>query len=129
VGALAVRRRVLRLHISSPCKLKHVRPFAARHDLLRARVSHQLRSGAGCAATTSGFSLSRPSRYYGKIAVHPVPIATWGAPVGAHRGPLPGELMVVCGALFYGGLVALAIFTFLLDRTKHKDRHAPVAMG
>ena len=68
--------------------------------------------------------------YYGKIAVHPTPIATW-----EHLwertavGPLPGELMVVCGALFYGGLVALAVITFLLDRTKHKDRHAPVAMG
>jgi hypothetical protein len=35
--------------------------------------------------------------------------------------------MVVCGALFYGGLEALAVITF--DRTKHKDRHAPVAMG
>jgi hypothetical protein len=37
--------------------------------------------------------------------------------------------MVVCGALFYCGIVALAVITYFLDRTKHKDRHAPVAMG
>ena len=68
--------------------------------------------------------------YYGKIAVHPTPIATlehlWERTA---VGPLPGELMVVCGALFYGGIVALAVITYILDRTKHKDRHAPVAMG
>jgi uncharacterized membrane protein len=68
--------------------------------------------------------------YYGKIAVHPTSMATWEHLwERATVGPLPGELMVACGALFYGGLVALAVITFLLDRTKHKDRHAPVAMG
>lgn len=68
--------------------------------------------------------------YYGKIAVHPTPIVTWTQLwERAAVGPLPGQLMVVCGVLFYGGLIALGLVTLYLDRTKHKDRHAPVAMG
>jgi len=68
--------------------------------------------------------------YYGKIAIHPTPIATW-----EHLwerttvGPIPGRLMVLCGILFYGALIALGLTTLHLDRTKHRGRPASVTMG
>jgi uncharacterized membrane protein len=68
--------------------------------------------------------------YYGKIAVHPTPIGAWGDLwQRATVGPIPGRLMVLCGMLFYGALFVLGLATLHLDRTKHKDRPAPVAMG
>lgn len=68
--------------------------------------------------------------YYGKLAVHPTPIATWDHLwERAAVGPLPGKLMVVCGMLFYGALIVVGVTVFYLDRIKHKDRAASVAMG
>jgi uncharacterized membrane protein len=68
--------------------------------------------------------------YYGKIAVHPTPIASldqlWERTA---VGPLPGKLMVTLGVLLYGSLIAFAIYTWRLDRARHKGRPAPVAMG
>jgi uncharacterized membrane protein len=68
--------------------------------------------------------------YYGKVAVHPSAISSmddlWSR---AAVGPLPGQLMVLCGLLFYSLLAILAISTFLLDRAKHKDRTEAIAMG
>jgi uncharacterized membrane protein len=68
--------------------------------------------------------------FYGKIAIHPTPLATW-----EHLwertavGPIPGGLMVFCGILFYGALILVGVITLYLDRTKHKGRRAGVAMG
>jgi uncharacterized membrane protein len=68
--------------------------------------------------------------YYGKLAIHPTPIATWEHLwERASVGPLPGKLMVVGGVLFYGALLIVGAVTFCLDRTKHLGRGASVAMG
>jgi uncharacterized membrane protein len=47
----------------------------------------------------------------------------------ASVGPIPGRVMVLCGILFYGALIVVGLTTLQLDRTKHKDRPAPVTMG
>lgn len=68
--------------------------------------------------------------YYGKVAVHPIPISSlddlWSR---AAVGPLPGQLLVLCGLVFYSVLAVLAISTHLLDRAKHRDRTEAIAMG
>jgi uncharacterized membrane protein len=68
--------------------------------------------------------------YYGKIAIHPTPIGTWGDLwERATVGPIPGRLMVFCGILFYGALIVVGLATLHFDRSKHKGRPASVAMG
>ncbi|MGI9423135.1 MAG: DUF2270 domain-containing protein [Hyphomicrobiaceae bacterium] len=68
--------------------------------------------------------------YYGKVAVHPTAIASWDDLwLRTAVGPLPGHVMVVCGLVFYSSLLAVAVGTHLMDRAKHKDRRAAIAMG
>jgi len=58
--------------------------------------------------------------YYGKIAIHPVPISSLPELVQrASLGPIPGELMLLAGILFTGGWIAFAAITLFLDRVKH----------
>ena len=58
--------------------------------------------------------------YYGKIAIHPVPISSLPELVQrANLGPIPGELMLLAGILFTGGWIAFAAITLFLDRVKH----------
>jgi len=58
--------------------------------------------------------------YYGKIAIHPVPVSSLSELVQrASLGPIPGELMLLAGILFTGGLIAFATITLFLDRAKH----------
>ncbi len=51
--------------------------------------------------------------YWAKIAVHPTPLTTlaelWER---TSVGPLPGTVVLACGLVFYGGLVAIGILTF-----------------
>jgi len=68
--------------------------------------------------------------YYGKIAIHPTPIATWeDLWERTTVGPIPGRLMVICGILYYGALSIICLTTLHLDRTKHGGRPAHVTMG
>jgi uncharacterized membrane protein len=50
--------------------------------------------------------------YVTKICVHPIPIASlqelWQH---AAIGPIPGQVVLICGLLFHGGLLALAVLT------------------
>jgi uncharacterized membrane protein len=58
--------------------------------------------------------------YYGKIAIHPVPVSSLSELVQrASLGPIPGELMLLAGVLFSGGWIAFAVLTWFLDRAKH----------
>jgi uncharacterized membrane protein len=68
--------------------------------------------------------------YYGKIVVHPAPIASlddlWGR---AAVGPVSGEMMVALGIAYNGAWLALAVFTYLLDRRRRLRTGTEVAMG
>lgn len=68
--------------------------------------------------------------YYGKVAVHPFPIASmtdlWQR---AAIGPIGGQLVVFCGILFYIFLGAVAIWTYRLDSAKHRHRRDAISMG
>lgn len=68
--------------------------------------------------------------YYGKIAIHPTPIASFAELFQrAAVGPIPGEWMVVGSVLFNGSWIAFAIVTLYLDRTKRAPGSPRVAMG
>ena len=57
--------------------------------------------------------------YYGKLAIHPTPLATladvWER---AAIGPIPGGLVVAAGVLFHGGWAVFALYF------SHRDRLA-----
>lgn len=68
--------------------------------------------------------------YFGKIAIHPEPIASLAELVQrAAVGPIPGEWMLVGGALFNGSWILFAIVTLYVDRTKRAPGSPRVAMG
>jgi uncharacterized membrane protein len=55
--------------------------------------------------------------YYGKIAIHPTPLANLGDLwQRAAVGPIPGQLIVLAGAIFFGGWFCLGAFTLYKDR-------------
>jgi uncharacterized membrane protein len=67
--------------------------------------------------------------YFGKVAIHPTPLASvselWDRTA---VGPIPGEVMVLGGILFNGAWVVFALVTWHLDRTRHRGA-TRVAMG
>jgi len=66
--------------------------------------------------------------YYGKIAIHPAPVESWGELLErAAVGPIPGWLIVIAGVIYNCGWLAFALGTFWLDRRKHGGGR--VAMG
>ena len=54
--------------------------------------------------------------YYGKIAIHPAPLANladlWQR---AAVGPIPGQLVVLAGAVFFGGWFCVGVVTLYQD--------------
>lgn len=55
--------------------------------------------------------------YYGKLAIHPTPIASLGQLwERAAIGPLPGAVVIAMGILFHGGWAAFAIVTLRNQR-------------
>jgi uncharacterized membrane protein len=67
--------------------------------------------------------------YYGKIAIHPVPVHGFGDFVSrAAVGPVPGWAVMIAGMLYNAGWVVFALVTLWLDirGRRHRD---DVAMG
>lgn len=67
--------------------------------------------------------------YYGKVAIHPTPLATldelW---TRAAVGPVPGQFMVAAGVVFNLSWIAFAVWTWEQDRKRHGKR-PKAAMG
>jgi hypothetical protein len=68
--------------------------------------------------------------YYGKLAIHPAPLATladlWER---AAIGPIPGGLVVVAGVLFHGGWAVFALITYRIEVASRRERRSLIAMG
>jgi uncharacterized membrane protein len=68
--------------------------------------------------------------YYGKLAIHPVPLSTitelWER---AAIGPIPGGLVVAAGVLFHGGWAVFAFVTHRVEVTSRRKRGSLIAMG
>jgi uncharacterized membrane protein len=68
--------------------------------------------------------------YYGKLAIHPVPLVTladlWER---AAIGPIPGALVVIAGVLFHAGWAVLAFATLRIEIVARHQRQSRTAMG
>jgi uncharacterized membrane protein len=68
--------------------------------------------------------------YYGKLAIHPVPLATlaelWQRTA---IGPIPGGLVIAAGVLFHGGWAAFAFVTLRIEIASRRERRSLIAMG
>jgi uncharacterized membrane protein len=68
--------------------------------------------------------------YYGKLAIHPMPLTTladlWER---AAIGPIPGGLVVAAGVLFHGGWAVFALVTYRIEVASRRERRSLIAMG
>ena len=65
--------------------------------------------------------------YYGKIAIHPVPmVSLQDALDRAAIGPIPGYLVILAGVLFHGGWLVFAAVTLRLDQLYRRRRRSPM---
>ena len=68
--------------------------------------------------------------YYGKLAIHPVPLATlaqlWER---AAIGPIPGGMVVAAGVLFHGSWVIFALATLRIEKAARSERRSTISMG
>lgn len=68
--------------------------------------------------------------YYSKLAIHPTPVlGLYDFTERAAIGPIPGELVMITGALFHGGWIVFAMVTWKLDLNVRRRRRSQVAMG
>jgi uncharacterized membrane protein len=68
--------------------------------------------------------------YYGKIAIHPTPVATLAEfSDRAAVGPIPGWIVLMIGFAYNFGWLAFALGTMWLDQREHGTRGDAVAMG
>lgn len=57
--------------------------------------------------------------YFGKIAIHPVPVHSWGTFFDrAAIGPIPGLVVVLAGLVFHGAWIAIAAGTLHAERRR-----------
>lgn len=68
--------------------------------------------------------------YYGKLAIHPAPLATFADLFErAAIGPIPGSVVVVAGILFHGGWAVFALITLRTEIASRRERGNLIAMG
>jgi uncharacterized membrane protein len=68
--------------------------------------------------------------YYGKLAIHPVPLTSFADVLErAAIGPIPGSLVIAAGVLFHGGWAVFAIITLRMEIVSRRERGSLIAMG
>ena len=101
-------------------------------DLCEPRYHVSLARAAGrrLRRTYAWIFLIQALAYYGKLAIHPTPLATladlWER---AAIGPIPGGLVVAAGVLFHGAWAMLALVTYRIEIASRRERRSLIAMG
>jgi uncharacterized membrane protein len=68
--------------------------------------------------------------YYGKLAIHPVPLANFADLFErAAIGPIPGAIVIAAGILFHGGWAVFAFVTLRIEIASRRGRESLIAMG
>ena len=68
--------------------------------------------------------------YSAKITIHPAPVPNLAEIVDrAAVGPVPGEVMLVCGLLYNATWITIALSTLYMDRVTHRGVKEAGAMG
>ncbi|MGA6939150.1 MAG: DUF2270 domain-containing protein [Pseudolabrys sp.] len=68
--------------------------------------------------------------YYGKLAIHPAPLATFADLFErAAIGPIPGSVVVAAGILFHGGWAVFALTILRSEIAPRRERGSLIAMG
>jgi len=80
--------------------------------------------------TYSWILLIQAIAYYGKLAVHPIPLTSaselWAR---AAIGPVPGGVVAAAGLVFHLGWAAFALVTLRLEKTSRRHRQSVISMG
>ena len=101
-------------------------------DYLRPRYHVSLARAAGrrLRRTYCWIFLIQALSYYGKLAIHPVPLTTlselWAR---AAIGPIPGGLVVTAGVVFHVGWMLFAWATLRIDQRAWRSRQSLIAIG
>ncbi len=67
--------------------------------------------------------LIQATAYVGKLLIHPVQAQSLGEVIDrADIGPIPGEVVLLIGAFYCGGLIALAVWVSLSDKARVRLR-------
>ncbi len=68
--------------------------------------------------------------YYGKLAIHPLPLATLSAIWDrASIGPIPGTVVVLAGVAFHSSWALFAFVTHRIEVVDRRTGHKLIAMG
>jgi uncharacterized membrane protein len=131
------RARLLETDFYAPM-LQHAAPRDAGWAELLARdlrspryhISFARAVGRRLRRTYSWILLIQAIAYYGKLAVHPVPLTSaaelWER---AAIGPVPGGVVVVAGLLFHLGWAVFAVATLRLEKISRRRRQSVISMG
>ena len=96
----------------------------------RYHISFARAMGRRLRRTYAWIFLIQAVAYYGKLAIHPVPLVTladlWQR---AAIGPIPGGLVITAGVLFHGGWAVLAFATLRIESVARRERQSQTAMG
>jgi uncharacterized membrane protein len=96
----------------------------------RYHVSLARAAGRRLRRTYAWIFLIQALAYYGKLAIHPLPLSgltdLWAR---AAVGPVPGEVVVVSGVLFHLGWMVFAYVTLRIDQRAWRRRQSLIAMG
>jgi uncharacterized membrane protein len=97
--------------------------LAEDYERPRHRMSYALAIGRRLRYNYGWIFLIQALAYYGKLAIHPQPLATiselWER---AAIGPFPGQLVVCAGILFHGSWAVFAVLTMHWERRRSGRR-------
>src|SRR5579862_5730224 len=96
----------------------------------RYHISYARAVGRRLRRTYSWILVIQAIAYYGKLAVHPIPLTSaselWAR---AAIGPVPGGVVVAAGLLFHLGWAAFAVATLRLEKISRGRRQSVISMG
>jgi uncharacterized membrane protein len=132
------RARLLETDFYAPMiRGEGVRPHSSWTELLakdyvdpRYHISFARAVGRRLRRTYAWIFVIQAIAYYGKLAIHPAPLATfaefWER---AAIGPIPGGAVVAAGVLFHGGWAMFAFVTHRIEVASRRERRTLIAMG